>query len=159
MSKKSNKLEEDIVTVGDLIDCLEKNFDRDHFLVHILMATTDGTSDDGIRSLWSNYKAGEIVKMKEREQRREELVLTHEGTTLSPEAIRGILEHEGWRCERNGIHTRVWKILVACNVKYAVDLRKVSILDLRNVGHCGPLSIAAIKTLAKYHGYKIGGAL
>jgi len=149
MNKKSNKLPEGIVTVGDLIDALEENFDRDHLILKALIDTTDRTvKETGIGNMWTSYAAPSLEMMREREA-----LMKKTGETLTLELMTEKLGFGNY-CHRPLV-TRAFKVLICAGVKTVDDLKTVSKADLLKLKPYGKATLNTIIEFAKTYGIEI----
>lgn len=151
---KKNALIGNIKTVGDLIDSLQENFDKDRFVLVATFATCPKDARINVNSVVNNVLGTTICSHSNSLERisewQKEVTDKHELTwsLLIREAERQFGEPgHSW------VSTKVKNILTVVGVKYVEDLAGVTVAQLKGVRQCGKRTIAFIREMARY--YKI----
>ena len=56
MEENKQRLTGEIVTVGDLIEQLKENYDREEYILSVYLLTTNGLSgENGVDNIWTAY--------------------------------------------------------------------------------------------------------
>lgn len=151
---KNNALIGNIKTVGDLIDSLQENFDKDRFVLVATFATCPKDARINTGNVVNNVVGTTICShsnsLEKISEWQREVTEKHEvtWTLLIKEAERQFGEPgHGWAS------TKVKNILTIVGVKYVEDLAGISVGQLKSIRQCGKRTIAFIREMARY--YKI----
>ena len=153
MEEKKQRLTGEIVTVGDLIEQLKENYDREEYILSVYLLTTTGLSgENGVDSIWTAYVGNGTDAIRRRmngtEERKPDQVITRE-------AVKNALEQRWGKSGSKGYVTRVWNVLQVEDVRIADDLRRLRKTDLLEYRNCGKSTLKGIEEVALFYGIQI----
>ena len=153
MEEKKRGLTGDIVTVGDLIEQLKENYDRDDYILSVYLLTTDGLKgENGVDNIWTSYVGNGTDAIRRRinetEEKKPDQIITRE-------AVKNILEQRWGKSGTRGYVTRVWNVLQMEDVRIADDLRRLHKTDLLKHRTCGKSTLKGIEEVALFYGIQI----
>lgn len=148
--KKKNEFGRKIITVGELIDGLQENFDRNRFVEVLTLVTVAHESDfanNTIRNLSISNFCNSSKTLQAYKERNGELDIK-----ITAQVMKEVFDTDGGSPVLPGNITRVRNSMLACNINFVYDLTQVRRARLMEMPNVGVNNVRLIARFAMHYG-------